>query len=544
MLVLTPGGQIEDRGRGAEEQLRGRIAALEAESAFCATQNRQLWALVQEGAQARLALEGVLLERDRLAAEIQALAPEHRRLVAENASLAADNARLQDEIARLSDLVETLSRAAHRQSAPFSRNNRTPHPRRSGRRAGLRYGTRAHRRIPEHVHEDVFVPHPRFCPDCGDELVADGEDYVYEQEIPPVAVRNVRYRMCRGRCRRCHKVSRGRHPAQSSVAFGAAACHLGPRAVALAVVLNKECGVSATKIARLFGLFGLSITPGGVVGVLDRAARAAGPTYAALVEGVRNSAVVSPDETGWRVGGRNAWLWAFVGEGVCVYLIAAGRGFAQAAVVLGPDYDGVLVRDGWISYTKFALAMAQTCVGHLLRRAHHMIEAGADDPAGVPVQVRSLLKDALALRDARTTGGLAPDDYVSGIESLNTRRDELLALEPPDAAEARFLRHLRREADALFAFLGLPAVAATNHAAERAIRPAVVNRKSWGGNMTWRGAATQQVLASLCRTTRMQERDPVELIASLLVSPHPVVADLAIPSPRPRRLALPAARSP
>ncbi len=62
--------------------------------------------------------------------------------------------------------------------------------------------------------------------------------------------------------------------------------------------------------------------------------------------------------------------------------------------------------------------------------------------------------------------------------------------------------------------------------------------------MTWRGAATQQVLTSVTRTARMQDRDPVELIASLLMSPHPAVADLDIPSLRPRRLALPAARSP
>jgi len=91
---------------------------------------------------------------------------------------------------------------------------------------------------------------------------------------------------------------------------------------------------------------------------------------------------------------------------------------------------------------------------------------------------------------------------------------------------------------------GLPGVAATNHHAERAIRPAVVNRKSWGGNLTWRGADTQQVLASVLRTSRQQARDPVEIMAQVLSAGGPVVADLAFPRPRPRRLALPAARSP
>ncbi len=544
MLVSTIGGRVKERGHRAEGQARGRIAALEATCAFLQVENRQLWALAEEGVAARLALEGVILDRDRLAAQCARLESEHRGLADENTRLFAENAALRAEVCHLKEMVESLQRSTRRQSAPFSKNNPTPHPRRPGRRAGPSYGTKAHRPIPEHVDEDVVVPFPRFCPDCGDELVYDGEDHIYEQELPPVAVRNRRLRMQRGRCPGCHKVTRGRHPSQSSVALGAAACHLGPRALAHAVVLSKECGLSATKIARLFGLFGLTVTAGGIVAALHRAARAAGPTYAALVEGVRNSAVVSPDETGWRVGGHSAWLWAFVGDGVCVYMIAAGRGFAQAVVVLGADFDGVLVRDGWASYRKFALAMAQTCLAHLLRRAHQMIEAGAADPAGLPVRVRGLLKDALALRDAKAAGAVAPDDYVTGIESLLRRRDELLALEPADPAEDRFVRHLRREADGLFTFLSIPGVDATNHASERAIRPAVVNRKSWGGNLTWHGAGTQQMLASVLRTARMQDRDPIELMTSLLVSPQPRVADLAIPGPRLRRLALPAARSP
>jgi transposase len=171
-----------------------------------------------------------------------------------------------------------------------------------------------------------------------------------------------------------------------------------------------------------------------------------------------------------------------------------------------------------------------------------MIEAGADDPAGLPVRVRGLLKDALALRDAKAAGEVAPDDYVAGIDALARRRDGLLAREPADPAEARFVRHLRRQADGLFSFLSQPGVDATNHASERAIRPAVVNRKSWGGNLTWRGAGTQEVLVSVLRTARMQDRDPIEILTPLLVSPQPRVADLAIPRPRPRRLALPAER--
>jgi transposase len=72
-------------------------------------------------------------------------------------------------------------------------------------------------------------------------------------------------------------------------------------------------------------------------------------------------------------------------------------------------------------------------------------------------------------------------------------------------------------------------VEATNWRAEQAIRPAVVCRKQWGGNATWGGAMTRQVLASVLRTAAQQQRDPVLLLVGLLLAPGPVVADLAIP---------------
>ncbi len=117
-----------------------------------------------------------------------------------------------------------------------------------------------------------------------------------------------------------------------------------------------------------------------------------------------------------------------------------------------------------------------------------MSEAGTSEE--LACGARGLLKDALALREATRDGEIDPDAYLDALDALGARRDELLAAEPVDLVGRRLVKHLRREAEALFSFLILPGVEATNHEAERAIRPAVVNRKSWGGNLTWRGAAT------------------------------------------------------
>ena len=87
-------------------------------------------------------------------------------------------------------------------------------------------------------------------------------------------------------------------------------------------------------------------------------------TYTALLEALRTSDAVTADETGWRIDGERNWLWVFVGDRVTVYDVASGRGYEQAAAVLSKDFDGVLERDGWAPYRRFAKAAHQTCVAH------------------------------------------------------------------------------------------------------------------------------------------------------------------------------------
>ncbi len=85
---------------------------------------------------------------------------------------------------------------------------------------------------------------------------------------------------------------------------------------------------------------------------------------------------------------------------------------------------------------------------------------------------------------------------------------------------------------ALFSFLRNSAIDATNWRAEQAIRPAVVTRKVCGGNRSWRGAHTQQILTSLIRTATQRRLDPHAVIADLLRTPVPTVApDLQGPAP-------------
>jgi len=214
-------------------------------------------------------------------------------------------------------------------------------PARPGRKPGRAYGRRGHRPPPTRIDVTHEAPLPAQCPDCGGAVQHHRVVSQYQEDLPVQRPVVHEFHVAVGQCRQCHRRVQGRHPLQTSDALGAAAVQLGPQAVALAVILNKQLGLSFGKIVQLLrDRFGLTVTRGGLVHAVHRAARQAQPTYEALCATVRGSPVVTPDETGWKVGGHPWWLWAFVTRDTTVYAIQAGRGFAQAAAVLGADYAG------------------------------------------------------------------------------------------------------------------------------------------------------------------------------------------------------------
>ncbi len=441
--------------------------------------------------------------------------------------LRRETERLRRRLTEVEADLEQARRAGKRQAAPFSKGPSSASGRQPGRRAGEAYGQRAHRRAPEHVDRELEASLPASCPDCGGVLEAERIAEQYQADLPEVRPVVTRFQVHVGRCQRCGRRVQARHPEQTSDALGAAASQVGPRAVALVVQLNKTVGASMGKTAAILRqVSGIELTAGGLSQALARAAKQAKPTYDALVEAVRHSPVVAPDETGWRVAGRLQWLWAFVGHDATVYCIQPGRGFGQAAAVLGEQFAGVLERDGWAPYRQFNAATHQTCTAHLLRRCHELLQTARGGARHVPLTVRQLLLDGLALRDQRDTGQLPSDQVAAAVQNLERRLAAVLATRVRHPANRRLVKHLTHERHALFTYLRRDGVEATNWRAEQAIRPAVVNRKVWGGNRTTAGAHTQQVLASVLRTCQQQARDPTPILIDLLRSPTPTRARL------------------
>jgi len=224
-----------------------------------------------------------------------------------------DLSRLQARrIDQLRAELEQAKRAGKRQAAPFSRGVPKASPKRPGRKTGH---PPSHRPAPppDQVDRTIEVPLPPDCPECHTPL---GEAPVtvhdqYQIDLPEPRPVITRFRVPVASCPACYRRVQGRHPEQTSDALGSAAVQYGPRLLGLAADLKHRLGVSYRKCSSvLLTLTGVVVASASLVRSGHRLRKLAQPSYDRLVEAARKSVVQHVDETGWKIGGRSAWLGA------------------------------------------------------------------------------------------------------------------------------------------------------------------------------------------------------------------------------------------
>jgi transposase len=272
---------------------------------------------------------------------------------------------------------------------------------------------------------------------------------------------------------------------QTSDALGAAAAQLGPDAQAAVVELNKQGGMSHGKVTRcLESLFGIRLSRGGSVHTVLRAADRCEPVYESIRQEVGQSDWVVPDETGWRVGGHPAWLHTLVSPQATAYVIDPTRSGSVAEAILGLDYDGTMIHDGWSPYDQFEKALHQQCLNHLLRRANNMAAAATRGAVHFPRRVAELLRTGLDLRDRHATGDISTHGLAVARGRLENQLNDLIFPPKTNAANETLAQHLWNHRHDLLMLLHQPGLDATNWRAELAIRFGVILRKVWGGSRT------------------------------------------------------------
>jgi transposase len=440
-------------------------------------------------------------------------------------------AELQAQVERLTQALDEQRRAGKRQAAPFRKGPPNPNPKRPGRKADAQHGTHGHRPppTPEQIDEILEATLPDACPHCGGTITETTTTAQFQTEIPRQPIRR-QFNIHVGCCDQCHRRLQGRHPLQTSDATGAAASQLGPDAQAAIVELNKDMGLSHGKIVETFdALFGIDLSRGASVQIVLRAAERLVPAYQEIVQEIQDADQLWLDETGWRLGGQSAWLHVWVSERATCYQVDRRRSADILEAVIGRDWEGTLIHDGFASYDRFTEAIHQQCLFHVLRRARDLLAGATRGSVHFPRQVIGLFTEAIHLRNEYVAGRVDALVWDGARDAFDDRLLALLGRPRAVPAAATLAAHLSNHFASWFSFLSDTAVPPTNALGEQAVRPAVVNRKVYGGNRTAAGAQAQGVLSSVLQTCQRQALAAVDFVSETLrafgnaVLPRPIL---------------------
>src|SRR5450759_1834109 len=319
----------------------------------------------------------------------------------------------QRQIAELREEIEQLRRGGKRQAAPFSKGKRVENPKPPGRKPGQGPFTR--RIVPlGEATETIIASAPECCPHGGGDLEQEREEVATRADLPihphPVITA---YRVSVCRCQQCGKRVRGAAPGLAPDQTGATAHRVGPGVMAAAHTLHYGSGVPVRKVpAVLKDLTGISITQSALTqDALRRAERGVGAEYERLRQMVPAAPVIHTDDTGWRVGGRTAFLMGFDTDQATVYQIRDQHRNEEVREVIPSNYAGVMVSDRGKSYyaEEFNEVEQQNCLGHILRNISEVVEAKRGRARQFGTELKAVLREGLDLWHVRD--GLSSEEF-------------------------------------------------------------------------------------------------------------------------------------
>lgn len=435
--------------------------------------------------------------------------------------LQVENAQLRQRVKDLTAQVKAKDAPAAAPPPPFVKANVPAKDRKKpGRKPGH---AAALRPMPAQidVHQQVDLPIDAAglacCPHCNTQLSEIQKHQRIVEDIVPAKVIATCYHTTSGYCPCCRTRVESRAMDQPPAADLPHA-QLGINALASAAVLRVCYRLPLRQICSLLAVLPqLKVCPGAIVKQIKRLSKWLRKQYDAIKLALRVAGVVHADETGWRINGRNGYLWTLSDPQHTLYHVDRRRSGKVARKLLGKSFasgGGTLVTDFYSAYNRVG-GSQQKCLAHLLRELRDTI-ARREELSSHPffIRCKDLIQAMLALKDRREE--LAPGTYKRKVRQLEKQLAELGHTTWNDSDADRLSGRLIKHQHQLTTFLHRVEVDGTNNAAERALRPAVVMRKITGGSRSRSGARAWAILASILRSGQQQNQNAMELMKRLL----------------------------
>jgi len=409
----------------------------------------------------------------------------------------------RDDLQRLSkdDLIELVLRLQHPDKTSRT-SSKPPSTDRKERReqakpGGAQPGHEGHSRKLCETPDAVEDHEPTHCPNCLGAFGADAERELIgeydEIELPPVQPfvrRHRRFAIC---CEHCRAKTPAPLPA---VTVGTP---FGPRIHALAIYLKTRQALSYERLQQAFlDLFGLTISQGALMNMFARTARAFEEKKGQALAVLRKASFVASDETGVRIEGVNAYHWVFCCKSAVVHM----ADFTRSAEVVRKTMNGhqprVWTSDRYSAQQRHG-TLHQTCLAHLARDVAYGLEA-SEDP--IPFRLKLWFDRVFAF--AADLAGMAQSTLRAKKRELERQIDDILTASTSCSIARELIGKIARARDQLLVFCSFPGeVEPTNNGSERALRPAVIQRKVTNGYRAMWAAEYETAVRSAVDTARL-----------------------------------------
>ncbi len=439
-------------------------------------------------------------------------------LEAQVAKLLAVAAQVERLTARVEELEEQRRTSSRNSSKPPSsdpptvtRESKTP----TGRKPGGQPGHKRHQRelFPPEKVRSVTDCKPTRCGRCAHRLRGDDPNPHRHQvaDLPKVEPLVDEYRLHTLTCPDCGAQTRGDLP--EGVPVGA----FGATVVAVITLLLGVYGLSRRDVAELFAdMFGLPISVGAVVGCQKLGATALARPHEQVQAEVPKAPVKYADETGWKLGDVYACLWVVVTPAVTLFRIQAERSRAAARKVLGKAY-GLLGSDRYSVYDYWPERLHQFCWAHLSRLFVRFSERADPKAAAIGHALIAEKDQMFAWWHRVRDGTLARSTFKRHMAPLQRRVLDLLedgARRSGCARTRRTCERLVKHFQALWTFVHREGIEPTNNTGERAIRRAVIIRKTSFGSQSEHGCRFLERVLTVHATLRQQGRSVHDFIVA------------------------------
>ncbi len=413
-------------------------------------------------------------------------------------------------MARVEELERQVGRNSRNSSLPPSRDSpqqrkERPKKKGSGRSQGGQLGHPGQHRPMIADPDRVETYWPTACDGCGAQLgeqdrVLDGDPVCHQVSDIKVVVEVCEHRRMRARCGCGHQTLALLPAGVPEGAFGAS--------VAAAASTLTAARVSRRETGRLLAdLCGIQLSVASVEALVKHTSEALHDPYVQILEHLDQARVRCADETSWRQAGDTRWLSVAAAVDAALFQIAARRDRDATRALLGDDPEGVIVSDRYAVYLYIDDTQRQLCLAHVLR---DFIAIG--ERAGAPGRLgRKLRRCLTAAFKIINKPGRDPADLAALQVDLAPLREQLGELlergaRGRDPHAARFCTGLLERYDALWTFTRIAGVPATNNTAERALRHAVMWRRTSYGTQTDHGNRAVERLLTIRETCRLQHR--------------------------------------